>query len=232
MKPSPCIFIALLILGCAPSGNNDSETTDSLALADTMDVPSLPDDETYNTSPAGDTSQLASYYEAKAQATADQEGNFFRVTIETSQYEATSHVTWFFDKSFSPRLFSQSWAAEGNEGSMEYFVEDGQVVCASQDDGYESFKWCTGTGGTRSQLSGDNNQTTTELLPDTFGAECNESVNVFLNTLIQILKDGQVTNPGESTYSLKIERPFEEDSEFVETVEVSIEKALYEKLVE
>jgi len=231
MKSTRYVFCLLLAAACSPSANKESELADSLALTDTLDVPDLPD-ETTTVEADADTSQLVSYYEAKAQATADQEENFFRVTIETSQYEATSHVTWFFDKSFSPRLFSQSWAAEGNEGSREYFVQDGQVVCASQDDGYESFKWCAATGGKRSQLSGDNNQTTTELLPDTFGAECNESVNVFLNTLIQILKDGQITNPGENTYAIKIERPFEEDSEFVETVEVSIEKTLYEKLVE
>ena len=38
--------------------------------------------------------------------------DFYEVSVSTMQYEASSDVTWYFDKGFSPLYFKDNWAME------------------------------------------------------------------------------------------------------------------------
>lgn len=227
MKPSRSLILFLFaVIACSRPGNQESTTADTLAVTDTAVTAPVT-----NEPVGGDTSQLSMYYASKVEGLREQATNFYEVTVQTSQYEATSNVTWHFDDGFSPRHFQQSWAAEGNEGSIELFVEDGNVVCATEDDGMQTIRWCKATGGTRTQFTGEGENTSTELLPDTFDAESNERLTGFLNTLRQILKDGEVNNKEENIYTIHIEHESGEGPEFTTTVEVMIPKAVYDELM-
>jgi len=219
-------FLLLLFIACSPSGSKDTTATDSLALADTLDIPDLPDDEATS---ASDTSQLNKVYNERMKAF--QLGStLLRVTIKSTEYEAEVESNWYFDAAIKPKYFSQTWNAEGNAGIREFFIDNDAVTCMQEDDGYQKTIWCQSTGGKRSEPTGEGEQMSSTLLPETFGAESTERVNGFLTSLKQILKEGSIASEDEESLEIHLERDSEEGEEYKQILDVSIPRKVYVEL--
>lgn len=161
--------------------------------------------------------------------------NFYTITISTSQYEASSSVTWHFDKNFSPRYFKDDWAMEGTEGNTEYFIDHGELQCTFE---YESFgtgnsvtSWCKVTGGVLTTHEDESGNDTTEPLPANYIKQVDESFNRYLSALKTLLKEGKIEDETNDPYLIKIEnKPYEGD-DFTEVTEISISRELYKALI-
>ena len=177
-----------------------------------------------------DTSQLEITYDETAGLVFDRNELFYTVTITTSQYEASSDVTWYFDKDISPIYFKETWAAEGNEGSTEFFIEGGDVICASSQESTEEIKWCRSTGGIRI-FDGGSGDLLSELTPVEYGTDCNAELTRYLGILKSILSEGDQTAEDETSYSFIIAKTSEIGGQEVhESTEITIPKKVYEKI--
>jgi hypothetical protein len=90
-------------------------------LPQSLSEPTLVDDaSTLSESGSGqeqtsDTSQLEITFDETAGLVFEKQEPYSTVSIVTKQYEASAHVTWYFDAGISPIYFKESWASEGNE---------------------------------------------------------------------------------------------------------------------
>ena len=229
-------FIPLLVVGlvaCTSSGNKDT-AQDSTAVHDTVPTQSLQPatdlvEEGQQEASEG-SGMLGKRFDEVKEACRVDSINYFTVTITTSQYEASSDVTWYFDKSFSPRYFKMTWSAEGNEGSTEYFIENKTVVCALDVEGDEEKRWCSTTGGIRTVGSEANGNNKSESLAADYNKLCNDDLKRYLGILKSILKEGEVTEKDENFYTIRTEHKMNVGVEVTESVEVRIPKKVYEAL--
>lgn len=164
----------------------------------------------------------------------DSIGSYYTVTISTSQYEASSSVTWHFDKNVSPRYFKDDWAMEGTEGSTEFFIDNNTMKCAFESEsfgtGSTATSWCKETGGLRLTHEDESGNDTTETLPAHYNHQLEESFNRYFSVLKTLLKEGKVEDETVDPYTIKIEnKPYEGD-EFTEITEISIPRELYKAL--
>lgn len=198
--------------------NNDTLTTVSVQPEEPEETPS-------------DTSKLSERWEEVSMAAESVWNSWYRVTVVTSQYEAGSDVTWYFDAEFSPKYFKMTWSAEGNEGSTEFFIYDDEVECAQEEESNTLTTWCTTTGGTQITWDEDTGErTNVELLPADHGVVCNTSLKGYLDILKRLLNEGERTETDESTYTIRIEETVNYGQEFTESTEVQIHKKLYEAI--
>lgn len=162
--------------------------------------------------------------------------NYYTITISTSQYEASSIVTWHFDKNFSPRYFKDDWAMEGTEGSTEFFIDNNTMKCAFESEsfgtGSTATSWCNETGGVRITHEDESGTDTTETLPANYNQQLEESFNRYFSVLKTLLKEGKVEDENVDPYTIKIEnKPYEGD-EFTEVTEISIPREVYKHLMD
>ena len=233
------IFLLALMLAACSSGNKEAGSQDSTAMNDTLDVPAMADDESITVQSEditevemSDTSQLEITFDEAAGLVFERMEPFYTVSITTSQYEASSDVTWYFDLDFSPIYFKETWSAEGNEGSTEFFIKDDKVVCAVTQETNDEKKWCYTTGGIRvyyeEEGSGD---PLVDLLSLDYGRVCNEELERYLDILKSILNEADQTGEDENTYTFIIAKTSEiGGNEVHESTEITIPKKLYEAI--
>jgi hypothetical protein len=236
MKLIPSLFLALVLIACSTSGIKETTATDSTAsLNDTLDVAALPDEESNALAETeivmGDTSQLEITFDETAGLVFERQEPFYTVSIVTKQYEASSDVTWYFDTDLAPIYFKETAASEGTEGSVEYFIEDGDVKCAlveeSYGDGGSTEKWCSTTGGTMTR----SNAETSELLPAGTGTNYNSNLKRYLDILQAILGEAEISDQDENGYTLVIKRTTEIGGiEVEESTLVTIPRKVYEAM--
>lgn len=238
MKGLTCLVFFIVMIGCSSSGNQETATNDSTTLNDTLDVAAFADEESdevdqvnEDDEEGNDTSQLEITFDETAGLVFERQEPYYTVSITTSQYEASSDVTWYFDGDFYPIYFKETSAMEGTEGSVEYFIEDGVVVCAlveeSYGDGGSTEKWCVATGGTITQSDSEN----PEISAPDFGSTCNSNLKRYLDILKAILAEAEVESETEDSYSLAIVNTTQiGESEVEESTRVNIPKKVYEAL--
>lgn len=235
MKRLSYLLFSLLLVACSSSGNQDTTTNDSTALNDTLDVPAFADEESdeieEDEEMTSDTSQLEITFDETAGLVFERQEPYYTVTIVTSQYEASSDVTWYFDNEFSAIYFKESWSAEGNEGSTEYFAPAGSVECAYSEEYNTIDKWCKSTGGTRSTVNDESGETTVELLPAEYHTTVAGELSRYLDILKAILTEAEVSDENENAYTLVIAETTEiGGNEVKESTTVHIPKKVYEAL--
>lgn len=226
-------LIVLLLTFTACTSTASRETADTTIVADSVPPESYVQDEPAEETSdviVNDTSKVAVRYDELFQAFETASENYYRVNIVTSQYEASSEVVWYYDESLEPKFFSMSWSAEGNEGKTSYMIDNGKVMCAKEEDNQAEEKWCSTTGGTRTTWQEDTPDGTKELLAADYGKNANESLGRYLNILKSILKEGELTEQDEETYTVKIEKTVNYGEDFTETTEVSIPKKVYDAI--
>lgn len=225
------VFLFLSLTAC--TGTATRETFDTTTVADSVPPEFSVQDEPIEAASdiiVSDTSKLGARYDEVFQAFETAAENYYRINIVTSQYEASSEVVWYYDNSFEPKFFGMSWSAEGNEGKTSYNIENGKVVCAKEEDNQAEEKWCSTTGGIRTTWREDSPDGTKEPLAADYGKNSNESLERYLNILKSILKEGELTEQDEETYSIKIEKTVNYGEDFTESTEVTIPKKVYDAI--
>jgi hypothetical protein len=231
MKKS-ALHMLLFLAACSP-GNKETNSQDSTAMNDTLDVPAIADNELVDevVKEMSDTSQLEITFDETAGLVFERQELFYTVSVTTSMYESSSDVTWYFDLDFSPIYFKETWASEGNEGSTELFIQDGNVACAYTEEYSTVNKWCRVTGGTRTTSNDKSAAENIELLPSEHGADVNEELTRYLGILKAILAEAEVRQEDENLLTLRIEKMIQiGEEEFPGSTEVSIPKKLYEAI--
>jgi hypothetical protein len=232
MKKLLSPLLVIVLVACS-SGNKETGSQDSVvAYNDTIAAPVVT-----GTTPVelyeeqtSDTSQLEITFDETAGLVFDKQEAYYTVTITTKQYEASSDVTWYFDNNFSPIYFKEDWASEGNEGSTEFFIEGGNVLCAATLESGEEKKWCRTTGGLR-MYDGGSGDLLTELLPSEYGKTVNEELSRYLDILKALLKEAEITQQDGDSYTLRIEKTVDVGIDVQESTEVTIPKKVYKELV-
>jgi hypothetical protein len=235
MKLVTCLLLSIVMIGCSSSNNQETSSSDSTALNDTLDVHAFADEESDEIAEeedtASDTSQLEITFDETAGMVFERQEPYYTVTIVTDQYEASSDVTWYFDDEFSPIYFKESWSAEGNEGSTEYFAPAGSVECAYSEEYNTVDKWCKSTGGTRSTINDESGEANVELLPSDYRITVEGELSRYLDILKAILSEAEVTDEDENSYTLAITETTEiGGNEVKESTTVHIPKKVYEAL--
>lgn len=238
MKNLCASFFLLVLAACASSGGKETASQDSLTAANDTTIADIArEDETIgeveeeSSEEMRDTSQLEITFDETAGLVFDRNELFYTVTITTSQYEASSDVTWYFDKDISPIYFKETWSAEGNEGSTEFFIEGGDVICASSQESTDEIKWCRSTGGIRI-FDGGSGDLLKELTPAEYGTDCNTELTRYLGILKSILSEGDQTAEDETSYSFIIAKTSEIGGQEVhESTEITIPKKVYNELM-
>lgn len=225
-------FLLVLTLVACTSGNKESGSQDSVgsqsdSIAATVVTESTPIEIVEEQT--SDTSQLEITFDETAGLVFERQEPYFTVSIVTKQYEASADVMWYFDTDFSPIYFKESWAAEGNEGSTEFFIEAGNVLCASSQESGDEKKWCRKTGGLRI-YDGGSGDLLSELLPPEYGKTVNDELSRYLDILKAILKEAEKTQEDETSYTLRIEKTVNYGEDFTESTEVTIPKKVYEAI--
>jgi len=219
--------VLFFLAGCSrTSGTNESVEKDS--------VIEVPDNDDSSEEVAlmdnpqdvvNDTSMLNPWYDEVRDSILKSEGAFYQVSISTSQYEGRSDVTWYFDGEYEPRYFSESWSYEGGEGSTEYFIAVGNVVCSQIEENNETEKWCSATGGIRTKWDDDGS---IEMLPLIYGRNQNEILAQKIEILKSLIKECEIIEETEGSFTLRSEHTVDVGQEVTESVEVSIPKDIYE----
>jgi len=228
------LFIACLIiqfLGCSSSAGTREESSQdsSLILADNTTL-SLPTNEPVEQHVKEDTSQLNARYDERRETVLLDADAYYQVIITTKQYEAVSDVTWYFDSSFSSRYFNIAWSAEGQDGSAEYVIEKGVVVCSRVESPNAVEKWCDTTGGTQTIWSEETGDAEISLLAANYGHEQANELARNLDILKALLNECEIIEQDEGTYTLRKESIVNVGMDYTESVEVYIPKELYEQL--
>jgi hypothetical protein len=222
-------IIILFLVGCSRTfGTHESAKKDSVTQV--SDNENSSEEATLMNNPqdvARDTSMLNPWYDEARDSILKSEGAFYQVSISTSQYEGRSDVTWFFDDRYDPRYFRESWSYEGGEGSTEYFIEIGNVVCSQIEENNETEKWCRITGGIRTKWDEDGS---TELLPLIYGQNQNEILKQKIDILKSLIMECEIIEETEGSFTLRSEHTIDVGQEVTESVEVHIPKDLYEIL--
>ncbi|HEU5292185.1 MAG TPA: hypothetical protein VFU05_16155 [Cyclobacteriaceae bacterium] len=235
MKTLTAPIVALLCVACASQGSNETSSNDSTAVDSTAAITqTVSTQEAEQPGEAGesypdeDISMLDVRYDSCKQAVESLE-QIYRVDISTSQYEAGSSVTWYFDTNFKPLYFSMEWSAEGNEGSTELVISDETVICAKNEEYNTSEKWTIQTGGYRLTYGDEESSIPTDstFLYNQFGDSQNEALQGFLKTLMAVLAEAELVGSEGSNFILKTERVVNYGGEFTETTNVTIDKNLY-----
>jgi len=231
MKKLLILSLALGLVACS-SGNRETSAQDSVAsINDTIATTIVTETAVNETlEQVSDTSQLEITFDETAGLVFERQEPYYTVSITTKQYEASSDVTWYFDTDFAPIYFKETWAAEGNEGSTEFFIEAGNVMCAASQESSDEKKWCRKTGGLRI-YDGGSGDLLTELLPSGYGNDCDTELSQYLNTLTAILREAEVTSTDENSYTLRIEKTVDVGTEVTESTEVIIPKKVYKSII-
>lgn len=224
-----CGLLAACGGGTTQESAADSVETDTLMPLETVVTPESEDmPEDYP-----DEGEVTQAYDSVSQLTEAQRENFFEVSVTTNQYEATSLVTIYYDRSAQLRYFSESWSMEGTEGSSEYFVRDGDIVCArvveTIDGNDTSTAWCAHTGGERTTIDYDSGDPITEAVPSDFVDTCEEELARYVRIFNDLLRDGELIDDGDN-YVLRVENEFEGDESIIEYTQVTLSKKLYQLL--
>lgn len=180
------------------------------------------------------TSKLDGLYSDLYLAITDSIESFFQVPVVTSEYESRADVIWYFDKSFAPRYFKETWSMEGTEGSTEYIIENDRVVCALENESYGSgsstTKWCTTTGGIVSTWKDGTDDPENTLAPDDFGKNSNEELSSYMSILKALLKDGEIKEDSDNVLTIRLENTINIGEEVTQYTEVRISRVLYDEL--
>lgn len=177
-----------------------------------------------------DEGQLASLFDQIRNALLDDSDKYYEVTISVQQYEGMSDVTWYFDSLFAPRYFTEAWAYEGREGTTEYIVEKGTIVCAEVEENNVQEKWCQVTGGTRTRWNDGTGEETLEVLSSDFASRQNSKLLSDLDNLKTLLREGELADEDEETFTIRSASTADAGMEVTESVEVRIPRPLYEAL--
>jgi hypothetical protein len=230
------LVLIFTIFACSPPQNSEQTSQDSTAVDTVKSVP--PTDElvgepTIEEIPSSDTSMLDEKYSEYRQMIADSSEFYYEITIGTNQYEAVSDVTWYYDKSFSPRYFKETWSMEGTEGNTEYIIENDVVVCALVDESYgngsSTTKWCRQTGGTISTWSDDvTDPVIAQVAPD-FSKKSKEELDRYVGILKNLVRES-VTSESDNIYIIRLENKVDVGQEVTESTELRIHKKVYNYL--
>jgi hypothetical protein len=233
MYKSLIIFqLIIMLLGCSSSAGSKE--------VNVYDSSGLPVDSTIDQGSAKellreqhveqDTSQLNTRYDELREAILLDSDALYQVSIGTKQYEAVSDVTWYFDSTYTPRYFNRTWSAEGIDGSAEYVVNGGAVVCAQTEELNSLEKWCSNTGGTLTTWNDMTEDESIKLLPANYASTLAAELEQQLDILKTLLKDGEIVEEDDGSVKIRLESKVNVGMEYTESVEVSIPKELYENL--
>lgn len=232
MKKLASILLALVIASCSP-GNKETSSHDSTSMNDTLDVPAFADNEIADevVEEMSDTSQLEITFDETAGLVFERQELFYTVSVTTSMYESSSDVMWYFDLDFSPIYFKETWASEGNEGSTEFFIKNGTVACAYNEEYSTAEKWCRTTGGTRTTFNDESVAENVELLPSEHSSNLHAELTRYLGILKAILAEAEVKQEEENLLTLRIDKMLQiGEQEFPGSTEVTIPKKVYEAI--
>lgn len=225
-------MLTLVLASCSP-GNKETSSQDSTVMNDTLDVPPIADNEIADevAKEMSDTSQLEITFDETAGLVFERQELYYTVSITTSMYESSSDVTWYFDLDFSPIYFKETWASEGNEGLTEYFITDGNVVCAYSEEYNTVDKWCRSTGGTHIIYNDESVASNAELLPTEYSATLHAEHTRYLGILKAILAEAEIAQEVENLLTLRIDKMIQiGEQEFPGSTEVTIPKKVYEAI--
>jgi hypothetical protein len=222
-----------VLAACSSSGNKDTGSQDSVATVSDTTAAAAATEATpveIFEEQVSDTSQLEITWDETAGLVFERQEPYYTVSIVTKQYEASSDVTWYFNPDFSPIYFKEDWASEGNEGSTEFFIEAGSVMCAATQESGDEKKWCRKTGGLR-MYDGGSGDLLTELLPSEYGKDCDTDLAKYLETLSAILREAEITQKDGDSYTLRIEKTVDVGTEVQESAEITIPKKVYHSII-
>jgi hypothetical protein len=234
------VFMMIALISCSKPGETNLSSGDSTTTIqpDTTGLVEWPD--TGYTEPGDSTemdgSLLDEMYEKANQQVQERNGFFYEVSSQTNNYESMSSVTWYFDSTFSVVYYKDDWSMEGQEGASEIFLADDRIICYSSDESggssRTSIKVCEGTGGKMVTEEEGQETPTEEALSDSYLEEARKELDGNLGRLISFLRDTEVTDKSDAMYTIRVENTANYGIEVTESSEVSIPKALYEKLLE
>lgn len=232
MYKSPIILqLILILLGCSsPAGSKEVISHDSAQLVVDSPIDRNGLMEVSEQRVKEDTSRLNTQYDELREAILLDADALYQVSVSTKQYEAVSDVTWYFDSTYAPRYFNRTWSAEGRDGSAEYVISRGTVVCAQIEELNSLEKWCAATGGTVTQWNDMAGDETIALLPSGYGSTLAGELEHQMDVLKSILKDGEIVEEDEDSLKIRIESKVDVGMDYMEYVEVSIPKELYKNL--
>ena len=230
MKTLPLLLVLLTSVACTSTENKDASSQDSTAVVDTdtMDVPAIADKEM---NIAQDTSKLEERYNNWIALIENAKDTLYEVSIATNQYEASSEITWYFDKAITPVYFTMRYSAEGNEGSTEHIIKDGHVECFNVVENSVNYKWCRATGGINISINEETGEETKILLDEeVFPDEQEMRFQEHVEILSALLREVEVVSEENNVLTLRIEKTVNYGGEFTESTEVRIPKKVYESL--
>lgn len=235
------ILLIAYLCNCTSAGNRDSLSSDSSAVVQETEMmtdnDADPQSDDIMLVDDADGNVITTEYEALyAQITGVQD-SFLSVTINSSQYEASFDATWYFDKSFLPVYYHESWNLEGTEGTVEYLVQDNLVMCA-QVENYngvetETTTWCRNTGGEKKIYVDNPEEPSVESVSADFASYSQQELRRYLDILKSLLREGEITTEWEDAYMIRVENVMNAgpEQEVVEYTEVTIPKELYDEFV-
>lgn len=228
MKKTCFILIVIALSGCARSTESGNNTSDTTAVDTLLENASVAHDTTTTDALTAQYARVSEQFNA---------ANFpYEVTIETSEYEAMSTVLWKFDSAFSVCYYKEDWAFEGQEGNSEYFLENGNIVCAEEEEaaggaGSSLKRACKGSHGIILTWNEGQEQPDKNFLPDDYLATKQHDNDQAYQTLLSLLKQNEVTEKTEQIYTIKIENVINAGEDYKEHTEIAIPKVLYEALI-
>lgn len=227
------VFMFSCTVANQETSSQDSTAVDSIASVDSATI-SNGEVEQQSEDDEGeqDTSRLEQVYNEQLELATNAESKYYIVSVRVSQYEGGSDVTWYFDKDLSPRYFSETWSMEGNEGSSEFTIKDGKVVCASHRDNRTEDKWCDQTGGLSKEWNDEEStEPTVSAMALEYSVSADKEFESNLSTLKSILKNGTITSTSPDSYIVRIEEVINVGQEVTEYTEVDIPKVVYDELM-
>lgn len=233
-----CFIITAGLWHCTATEKHNTHSSDSVAdfsVTDTLPYDAAEPGEEITLNDGEHDSNVSRAYELFSLRISAQEDSFYTVTITSSQYEAGSDATWHFDASSLPVYYNESWHMEGTEGTVEYLIEDNEVVCARVEDYYGSGNevtlWCAHTGGEKNSYTDNADEPMVEALPEDFPNLCQQELSRYLDILKSLVREGAIVTEWEDAYVVRVENVMNTgpEQEVVEYTEVTIPKMLYEE---
>lgn len=219
----------MFLLACSTASRESSSDTDSAAVqSDSINATKnegLPMD-----LPDPDTSRVGTLLEEQRQGATNDDARYYIVTVTTQQYEASSDVTWHFDKSLSPRYFSETWSMEAQEGTAELMIDGGKVVCVSKNESNMALAWCREAGGFKTTWDQDEGNPVREPVEASYESTSNQEFEQYLGTLKKILQEGAIAEESPDSYLIRIENTVDVGQQVTESTQVDIPKVIYKQL--
>jgi hypothetical protein len=230
MRNICCLLIVLITIACSSPDGKSNSGQDTPMADTTRAVAAVVEPVLEEEIADEDTSVLEERYNSYKKSVDESRDTLFEVKMSNRQYEATSEITWYFDKDINAIYFSISWSAEGNEGSTERFVKDGNLMCSnvSENSTYET--WCQSTGGIRTNVDDESGDETKTYLDNVYGNAQSIRLQEDLTALSAFLREAELVSDEDNIVTLKIEKTVNYGEEFTESAEMKIHKKVYEAL--